>query len=57
MRKLAVTENVTLAGVIELARAGSCPSGEGDVDHSDLNEAIREQAVAADAVLLVGGDI
>src|SRR5829696_8561050 len=28
------------------------PFGEEDVDQSDLNEAIREQAAAADAVLL-----
>ena len=35
-----------------LARAGSHSSGEDHVDQSDLNAAIREQAAAADAVLL-----
>jgi dihydrofolate reductase len=52
MRKLAVTENVTLDGVIDAGEGWFIPSGEEDVDLSDLNEAIREQAAAADAVLL-----
>src|SRR5829696_964251 len=52
MRKLAVTENITLDGVIDASERWFVPSGEEDVDQSDLNEALREQAAAADAVLL-----
>jgi dihydrofolate reductase len=51
MRKLAVTENITLDGVIDASAGWFAPSGEEGVDLSDLNEAIREQAAAADAVL------
>jgi dihydrofolate reductase len=52
MRKLVVTENITLDGVIDAREGWFAPSGEEDVDQSDLNEALREQAAAADAVLL-----
>ena len=52
MRKLAVTENITHDGVIDASERWFVPSGEEDVDQSDLNEALREQAAAADAVLL-----
>ena len=52
MRQLVVTENITLDGVIDASEGWFAPSGEEDVDQSDLNEALREQAAAADAVLL-----
>jgi dihydrofolate reductase len=52
MRKLAVTENITLDGVIDASEGWFAPAGDEDVDQSDLNEALLEQAGAADAVLL-----
>lgn len=52
MRTLAVTENITLDGVIDATDGWFAPAGEGNVDQSDLNEALRQQASAADAVLL-----
>ena len=52
MRNLVITENITLDGVIDASEGWFAPSGEEDVDQSDLNEALREQAAAADAVLL-----
>jgi dihydrofolate reductase len=52
MRNLVITENITLDGVIDAGEGWFAPSGEEDVDQSDLNEALREQAAAADAVLL-----
>ena len=52
MRKLVVTENITLDGVIDASNGWFAPSGEEDVDQSDLNRALREQAAAADAVLM-----
>ena len=52
MRKLVVTENVTLDGVIDASEGWFAPAGDEGVDSSDLNEALREQASAADAVLL-----
>jgi dihydrofolate reductase len=51
VRKLVVTENITLDGVIDASDGWFAPSGEEDVDLSDLNKTIREQAAAADAVL------
>jgi dihydrofolate reductase len=51
MRNLVITENITLDGVIDASEGWFAPSGEEDVDQSDLNGALREQAAAADAVL------
>jgi dihydrofolate reductase len=51
MRNLVITENITLDGVIDASEGWFAPAGEEDVDQSDLNEALREQAAAADAVL------
>jgi dihydrofolate reductase len=52
MRKLVVTENVTLDGVIDASEGWFAPSGDEEVDQSDINEALRRQAAAADALLL-----
>jgi dihydrofolate reductase len=52
MRKLVVTENITLDGVIDASEGWFAPAGDEEVDQSDLNAALREQANAADALLL-----
>jgi dihydrofolate reductase len=52
MRKLAVTENIPLGGVIDASEGWFVPSGEEEVDQADLNAALRVQTAAADAVLL-----
>jgi dihydrofolate reductase len=52
MRKLVVTENITLDGVIGASEGWFAPPGDEEVDQSDINEALREQAAAADALLL-----
>jgi dihydrofolate reductase len=53
MRTLAVTENITLDGVIDAAEGWFGPAGTDDeVDRSDLEEALREQREAADALLV-----
>jgi dihydrofolate reductase len=52
MRKLVVTENVTLDGVIDASEGWFAPAGNEEVDRSDVNEVLREQACAADALLL-----
>lgn len=52
MRKLVVTENITLDGVIDASEGWFTAAGDEEVDQSDLNEALREQTEAADAVLL-----
>jgi dihydrofolate reductase len=52
MRKLAATENITLDGVIDASEGWFAPVGDEGVDQSDLNEALFEQAEAADALLL-----
>jgi dihydrofolate reductase len=52
MRKLVVTENITLDGVIDASEGWFAPAGAEEVDQSDINEALREQAEAADALLL-----
>src|SRR3954447_11294880 len=53
MRTLAVTENITLDGVIEAAEGWFDPAGTDDeVDRSDLEAALREQREAADALLV-----
>jgi dihydrofolate reductase len=52
MRKLVVTENITLDGVIDASEGWFTAAGDEEVDQSDLNEALREQTEAADALLL-----
>ena len=52
MRKLVVTENITLDGVIDASEGWFAPAGTEEVDQSDLNTALREQAEEADALLL-----
>jgi dihydrofolate reductase len=51
MRKLVITENITLDGVIDASGGWFAPSGDEDVDQSDIIAALREQQEAADAVL------
>ncbi len=51
MRKLVVTENITLDGVVDASEDWFAPAGDEEVDQSDITEALREQAGAADAVL------
>lgn len=52
MRDLVVTENITIDGVIDAAEGWFGPAG-GDTgaDHSDLEDALREQREAADGFL------
>jgi hypothetical protein len=52
MRKLVVTENVTLDGVIDASEGWFSPAGDEEVDRSDITEALREQAGAADVLLV-----
>lgn len=53
MRKLVVTENVTLDGVIEATGGWFNPAGdEGDVDYSDIEAKLREGMEAQDALVL-----
>ena len=52
MRKLVVTENITVDGVIDAAKGWFVPSGSEEVDVSDIVEAIRQQREAADALLV-----
>ena len=52
MRKLVVTENITVDGVIDSAKGWFVPSGKEEVDVSDIVEAIRQQREAADALLV-----
>lgn len=51
MRKLVVTENITLDGVIDMAAGWFDPLKE-DVDQSDITAATTEQREAADALLV-----
>ena len=51
MRKLVVTENMTLDGVIDMAQGWFDPLAE-DVDQSDIAAANREHQQAADALLV-----
>jgi dihydrofolate reductase len=51
MRKLVVTENVTLDGVIDASEGWFSPAGDEEVDQSDIIAALREQQENADAVL------
>jgi dihydrofolate reductase len=51
MRKLVVTENITLDGVIDMAEGWFDPLNE-DVDQSDISAASTEHQEAADALLV-----
>jgi dihydrofolate reductase len=51
MRKLVVTENITLDGVIDASTGWFSPAGDDDTDQSDLVAAIAEHRAAADAFL------
>ncbi len=51
MRKLVVTENITLDGVIDMAEGWFDPLNE-DVDQSDITAANTEHREAADALLV-----
>jgi dihydrofolate reductase len=51
MRKLVVTENITLDGVIDMADGWFDPLSE-DVDQSDITSANAEHREAADALLV-----
>jgi dihydrofolate reductase len=51
MRKLVVTENITLDGVIDMAEGWFDPLSE-EVDQSDITAANAEQQEAADALLV-----
>jgi dihydrofolate reductase len=52
-RKLVVTENMTVDGVIDAAEGWFSPAGEEDgVDSSDLEATLREHMEAQDALLL-----
>jgi dihydrofolate reductase len=51
MRKLVVTENITLDGVIDMAGGWFDPLSE-DVDQSDITAATAEHREAADALLV-----
>ncbi len=52
MRELIVTENITLDGVIDLSTGWFTPAGDAAVDQSDVDDALRAQRGAADALLL-----
>lgn len=51
MRKLVVTENTTLDGVIDMAAGWFDPLAK-DVDQSDISAATAEHSAAADALLV-----
>jgi dihydrofolate reductase len=51
MRDLVVTENVTLDGVVDASAGWFSVTDDPEVDQSDLQAVLREQAEAADAVL------
>ncbi|MFI0408053.1 dihydrofolate reductase family protein [Actinomadura sp. 3N508] len=51
MRKLVVTENITVDGVIDMAEGWFDPLAE-DVDQSDITAATTEHREAADALLV-----
>jgi hypothetical protein len=57
MRKLVVTENITLDGVIDASEGWFAPVGDEEVDQSDLNEALREQAVVLGRGARLFGDV
>jgi dihydrofolate reductase len=51
MRKLAITENVTLDGVIE-ATGGWFAWDDDEIDLTDVDDSLREQREAADALIM-----
>ena len=51
MRKLVVTENITLDGVIDASEGWFAPAGDEEIDHSDMIAATAEHMAAAEAVL------
>lgn len=51
MRTLAITQNITLDGSIEMLGDWFDPQGQGDVDNSDLLEELHRQSSAADGFL------
>jgi dihydrofolate reductase len=51
MRDLVVTENITLDGVIDASEGWFDVTDNPELDQSDLQAALGEQAEAADAVL------
>jgi dihydrofolate reductase len=52
MRRLVVTENITLDGVIDATTGWFAPAGDDDTDQSDVVEAIAGHRAAADAFLV-----
>lgn len=52
MRKLVITENITLDGSIEMLGDWFDPQGQGEVDNSDLLEEMHRQSSRADALLV-----
>ena len=46
MRELIVTENITVDGVIDMAKGWFDPAGPPGVDTSDLRQVMREQGAA-----------
>jgi dihydrofolate reductase len=52
LRKLVVTENITLDGVIDASEGWFAPAADAGDDESDIAAVIREQASAADALLV-----
>lgn len=52
MRKLVITQNITLDGSIEMIGDWFDPQGQGDADVSDLSRELRRQDEDADAILL-----
>lgn len=51
MRTLAITQNVTLDGSIEMLDDWFDAQGQGDVDQSDLLEVLRREAAESDGLL------
>ena len=51
MRTLAITQNITLDGSIEMLGDWFDPHGQGDVDNSDLLEELHRQDSRADGFL------
>jgi len=52
VRELIVTENITVDGVIDMAKGWFDPGGDPDVDTTDHQAALRAQGAASDALLL-----
>jgi dihydrofolate reductase len=52
VRRLVVTENTTVDGVIDMAKGWFDPTPDDAVDTSDLQSAMQEQGARSDALLL-----